>query len=95
MGLKGIVYIAWLEGTKLVKIGFTSGDSRDRVRSWSTGSPGQVVVVKEIGGSKLLERELHKRYAEHRVEASGREWFEVDEQMVVELGLPRCVLGAS
>jgi len=95
MRLSGIVYVAWLEGTNLVKIGFTSSDVRKRVKSWSTGSPGQVVVIKEIGGSKRLEREFHNRYAEHRVEASGREWFEATPEMVKDLALPQAVLGST
>jgi hypothetical protein len=95
MGLNGIVYVAWLEDTNLVKIGFAINDVRKRVKSWSTGSPGQVVVIKELGGSKRLERELHDRYAENRVEASGREWFEATAEMVRDLALPRAVLRSN
>jgi hypothetical protein len=92
MGLNGVVYIAWLEGTNLLKIGYSSSNAQNRVRNWSTGSPGQVIVVKEIGGTKRLEQELHARYAENRIEASGREWFKASKSMVSQLGLPMCVL---
>ena len=93
--MTGNVYVAWLEGTRLVKIGFTSSSSARRIKAWSTGSPGEVVFLKEMSGGRALERELHLRYADTRVEASGREWFEANERMVSQLGLPRCVLGGE
>jgi len=93
--MSGNVYVAWLEGTRLLKIGFSSSSSSRRIKSWSTGSPGEVVFLKEMPGGRTLERELHRRYADSRVEASGREWFEANERMVEQLGLPRCILEAS
>lgn len=69
------VYVIRSSSSKLVKIGYAVNPDQ-RVRELQTGSPGKLTVAWSIPGRERLERELHRRFAEHR--KSG-EWFDLTQ----------------
>jgi hypothetical protein len=66
------VYFIEGEESRRIKIGFTAGRAEDRLRALQTGSPERLKLVATLPGSKLLEGQLHDRFAEDRC---GGEWF--------------------
>lgn len=69
------VYVIRSSGSKLVKIGYAVNPGQ-RVRELQTGSPGKLAVAWSIPGRERLERELHRRFAEHR---KNGEWFDLTQ----------------
>jgi hypothetical protein len=76
--MSGYVYVIGTELADRVKIGFTSGDPRARLKALQTGCPDELVVIATEVGSQSLERNLHERFAEKRVRG---EWFRVDKEL--------------
>lgn len=66
----GRVYVVGYAG--FIKIGFTSGPVENRIRTLQTACPEVLKVYGESHGTPELERQLHKRFATHRLEG---EWF--------------------
>lgn len=58
-----------------MKIGFTRRDADQRIADLQTGSADPIRLLLEIPGTPVLERELHARFAHHRLKG---EWFSLD-----------------
>jgi hypothetical protein len=70
VALGALVY--FIEGPgRAVKIG-TARDLRKRVACLQTGSPVRLRVLATVSGGSKLEREYHRRFAEHALHG---EWF--------------------
>src|SRR5262245_20648337 len=67
-----MIYFIRDEATQYIKIGFTAGDSEDRLSDLQTGCPGRLVLLLEMEGSKQLETAWHERFAGARERG---EWF--------------------
>ena len=65
-------YVIGIEGSPLVKIGYTSGDPKARVAQLQTGLPMQLTLLWSTFGD--YEDELHDRFAAYRVRG---EWFDL------------------
>lgn len=79
----GCVYFAEQVGGKLVKIGWTSGCPKRRVRSLQTGSPIKIRLLGAIpADDPALEKELHKRFEALRVKG---EWFRRSKEILALL----------
>lgn len=75
---KGSGKIYFVRGSKgAVKIGYTSGRVESRLKSLQTGSPDKLELLGVVDGGRELEKLLHKRYAEKRLEG---EWFKLGER---------------
>lgn len=79
------MYLIACEAPLSVKIGFTRGDPRFRLRQLQTGCPSKLVLLGWFPGSVEEERELHIELSSHRL--SG-EWFAVDEASSERLVAP-------
>ena len=60
--------------TKAVKIGFSHGDPRKRLRTFQTGNHDALTLFGSIAGDRNREQELHARFDEFRIDPR-REWF--------------------
>lgn len=68
-----MIYFIQAEGIGHVKIGYTDGDDvSDRAAALQTGSPVPLRVLGTILGTLEDEKNLHRRFAAHRVHG---EWF--------------------
>jgi len=67
-----MIYFICDEATQHIKIGFTAGDSEDRLRDLQTGCSGQLVLLLQIAGPRQLETAWHERFAGARERG---EWF--------------------
>ena len=65
-------YLIGIEGSPLVKIGYTSAEPKDRLRGMQTGLPFELTLLWFTKGD--FEDELHDIFAEHRVRG---EWFDL------------------
>lgn len=65
-------YVIGIEGSPLVKIGYTGGTPEARVGQLQTGLPMQLQLLWSSFGD--YEAELHARFAAHRVRG---EWFDL------------------
>lgn len=70
------IYFATVDG-HTVKIGFAS-DVPARLRTLQTASHRPLHLLVVIAGSQADERQLHKRFAEHRVQG---EWFRLSNEI--------------
>lgn len=66
------------DGSALVKIGFTSSNPLQRLRSLQTGSPLPLRLWAYVEGTEALEAALHSTFAELR---SHGEWFFVQDKL--------------
>lgn len=74
------------DGVGHVKIGYTV-DVSARVRELQVGNPFPLSVIAAVKGGAQLERELHRRFAEHRM---CGEWFKLAPEIVDYIAsLPR------
>lgn len=73
---KGRVYFIEAAGTLRVKIGFTSGDPRQRARKLQTACPFPLRVLASFAGTTVDEADLHERFAASRA-VEGTEWFHI------------------
>jgi hypothetical protein len=56
-----------------IKIGWTGGDTKARMRDLQIGNPHRLILLGTIDGSIRLERRLHCCFSKYRI---GGEWFE-------------------
>lgn len=82
--MKGYVYFIACVETMRVKIGFTKGNPIARLKALQTGSASTLVLMACHPGSLETERDLHNRFAAHRVHG---EWFEASEEMLEYLSM--------
>lgn len=68
----GFIYLIHAVGTKRFKIGFAIDPER-RLRHLSTGSPFQLELLAVRKGPQHHEAQMHRYFAEYRVNG---EWFE-------------------
>lgn len=77
----GHIYFLQNGRRKLVKIGFSS-DHATRIGNIQMASPDKLKLIATIPGSRLMEAELHKRFAQYHVQG---EWFSVDGSLATYL----------
>jgi len=75
----GYVYV--IDAGEYIKIGFGVKPTQ-RLKDLQTGSPTKLKLLLCIKGNTKLERDLHKKFAAHRVEG---EWFANKEQIINEI----------
>ncbi len=74
--LTGNVYLIACSEPLSVKVGYTKGDPRFRLRQLQTGCPTKLVLLGWFPGDLEDEKSLHDDLAEHRLTG---EWFAVNE----------------
>lgn len=75
----GKVYFVLCVEANAVKIGFTHGLVEKRLSSIQTGCPYELKLVAAIKGTRLLESQFHKRYANLNI---GFEWFRFEGKLL-------------
>ena len=70
---EGHVYFIMSEKTQAIKIGFTTGSVKVRLRALQTAHPYRLKVLATLNGNRSYEKELHQRFAQFRLKG---EWFE-------------------
>lgn len=73
--LDGYIYLIGCQQPLSVKIGFTKGDPRKRLKQLQTGSPTKLVLCGWYPGTQGQERELHQQLAKYNLTG---EWFRLD-----------------
>lgn len=73
----GFIYFLQNGRRKIIKIGFTR-DHGGRFTSLQMANPDELKVLATIRGTRLLEAELHKRFAKFNVRG---EWFRLDGEL--------------
>ncbi len=68
----GCVYFIKSEKTDEIKIGYTSGEVKNRLRSLQTGHPYKLKILATLSGTRDDERSLHEKFANSRLKG---EWF--------------------
>lgn len=79
---QGYVYVINCKGTDFYKIGMSKKRPLSRVSSMQTGCPFELDMI-HMGVCdhySLLEKELHKRYAKHKVRG---EWFKLTPALLL------------
>jgi hypothetical protein len=69
---KGLIYFVKSNKNQEIKIGFTSGQVEERIRTLQTSHPYQIELLATISGDMKFERSLHERFKEYRLQG---EWF--------------------
>lgn len=81
----GIVYFIKNIITNNIKIGRTNDDIETRLSCLQTGNDCELVVIKTIECySRIIEKELHTKFAEYHVRG---EWYKITEEQINELTL--------
>ena len=75
---KGTVYVAWMQGSEFVKVGFTTGDPEKRVRAAQHGCPTPVLLIGWKAAARAEERDFHERF---RAQRACGEWFRMNAEM--------------
>lgn len=78
------VYFMVAESIDLVKLGWTSSPTTERINTLQTGSPVRLSVSLTFPGTKFLEASMHRRFAEH---CRHGEWFAIDGEISWLTGL--------
>lgn len=79
---EGKVYLVWARYSHYFKIGFTTRAVEERINDMVGSSPLVPMLIGSIPGDRHLEREIHKRLAEFRV---NREWYWFSEDLAAEM----------
>ena len=66
----------------LIKIGFTDGNPRQRLRQLQTGAGSRLVLLGVIPGDRYVEAFWHHRFRKQRVD---HEWFQISRRQVEEI----------
>lgn len=77
--MSGEVYFIACTLTNRVKIGFTTGDPRARLKALQTGAPAPLRLLAVQPGSIETERDLHGQFSSCHVHG---EWFQPDDDLV-------------
>jgi hypothetical protein len=77
-----MIYFGRDEATKLIKIGFTTGEGEDRLRDLQTGCPGPLVLLLQMEGLKQDETAWHERFASVRERG---EWFRPAPELLLAI----------
>lgn len=77
-GAPGYVYFVEATSTKRVKIGFSLHSPAKRLRQLQQGCSERLRIIVAVVGSRVLERDLHRRFAAYRIVG---EWFEGSEEI--------------
>jgi len=75
-----VIYFAHALGTALVKIGFTAGDPRKRLKELQTGCPHKLSLLAVIAGDQNTEAAWHAEFAADRQQG---EWFFLSPRLAV------------
>ena len=76
---RGFIYFIQEDARNSIKIGFTSGNPRDRLRHLSTPIGPRLEIIGVQIGTLALETKLHKRFRNLRI---GREWFRPEPSLL-------------
>lgn len=73
----GYVYAIGIEGSPLIKVGYTMGDPEKRLKTLQVGIPFRLKLLKVYPSENpaLIEYHLHRLLSEQR---HGGEWFQFD-----------------
>ena len=71
--------VYFISDGKNVKIGFTKSSVFKRVKQLSTGSATKLYVLGYIRGTKALEKELHIKFGNERL---NLEWFKATDELL-------------
>lgn len=77
----GYVYLLNVVGTSFYKVGITSGDPNDRLRTLQTGNANELRLVEARyqENPQSVEQSIHQYLAEYRVRG---EWFETELALI-------------
>jgi hypothetical protein len=85
-----MIYIIRMGSSNYYKIGYTShADSSKRLAQLQTACPTRLILIAEIEGEEVTERELHRRFWEYRTDG-GEEWFEIPLDKITEIEEDYC-----
>jgi hypothetical protein len=76
----GKIYIVRVLTTDYVKIGFTAGSVKKRIKSLQNANPMGLSLIRQVEGTRAGEIEFHERFSAKKVRG---EWFLFDPQMMV------------
>jgi len=74
----GLIYV--IRSGERVKIGWARNVEKRRAELL-TGSPERLEVVAVFPGTRAEEAEYHRRFAHHRCDQGGREWFRLSNEI--------------
>jgi hypothetical protein len=74
----GYVYFI-RDGGKITKVGRTKLKPEKRLRQLQTGNPRKLELIAwiEVADDVVVERDLHKKWADRRSPHGGSEWFKI------------------
>lgn len=84
--MTGTIYFIQSHEFPRVKIGFTAGNPRKRLKALQTGSPTVLGLMLALPGTQRDEQEVHKLFDYERLHG---EWFELSPRLVAYMGM-RC-----
>jgi len=70
---QGTIYFIQSDLKNSIKIGYTAGNPEVRRKSLQTANPHQLKIIATMPGKPEYEKDLHKRFAQYRLNG---EWFE-------------------
>lgn len=74
----GFVYFFGMEGSNLIKIGFTGTSLNRRYRAVRQGCPAELIPIGYFRAARRHEKELHRKFSKHR---NKGEWFGNDGEI--------------
>jgi hypothetical protein len=77
------IYILIEEGEdpSVVKIGH-SVDPLNRPKGYQAGNPRNLLVLFTLIGGQPLEKEIHFRFSENKIDRGGDEWFRLSPELI-------------
>lgn len=79
---EGYIYYIISAETGRMKIGYTKGDPKKRLKSLQTGSPTKLDIVAVHPGDLKTEADLHRQFSTDRTHG---EWFDVSDDLLVHI----------
>lgn len=77
--MSGRIYFVICEPLAAIKIGFTSGNPRERIKALQTGCPSPLKGVVHVPGSQDEERRLHRAFNPLHIHG---EWFRFEGKLI-------------
>lgn len=90
-----MIYFIAAKGTNKVKIGYTSGDPTNRLKSLQTGSSEPLEIIAAIPGTMADEKSLHAQFDHLRIPGGGQEWFRRDPALEASICALRVAIGSQ